>query len=180
LILDFYEGTHPAPADMERSYLEYIAWNIACIRVSDPFVSGALLQAFTAILKADAEDPSSTSSHTADEFLQMIVHTIETSSLDPSDTLNFSRLLTEQLETVMHRQYVFTEGSRFAIGPESAEPGDEIWILAGSNVPIVLRKASSGNASRYSFVGQAYVHGIMFGEAITHATADGLRSITLV
>ncbi|KAK3319110.1 heterokaryon incompatibility protein-domain-containing protein [Apodospora peruviana] len=44
----------------------------------------------------------------------------------------------------------------------AVEVGDEVFLLQGSNVPLILRR-KSGDAWR--FVGDAYVHGYMNGEA---------------
>ena len=50
--------------------------------------------------------------------------------------------------------------------------GDEIWVLAGSNFPIILRPLQNGH---YELVGEAYVRGIMNGEALW---LDGNLSFT--
>ena len=47
-------------------------------------------------------------------------------------------------------------------GPEGLQAGDELWIIPGAVVPFVLRRALNGERV---FVGQAYIHGIMCGEA---------------
>ncbi|OCL05183.1 hypothetical protein AOQ84DRAFT_299424, partial [Glonium stellatum] len=40
--------------------------------------------------------------------------------------------------------------------------GDVVCILFGADVPFILRKTETG----YRLVGESYVHGIMYGEAI--------------
>jgi hypothetical protein len=47
------------------------------------------------------------------------------------------------------------------MGPASAEPGDSVVVVLGCEVPFLLRKE---DAASYRLVGEAYVHGIMFGE----------------
>lgn len=59
--------------------------------------------------------------------------------------------------------------------PESAKEGDKIALMPGGRVPYLLRKLvnpeegsstnSNTGAERYEFIGDCYVHGIMFGEA---------------
>ena len=39
-----------------------------------------------------------------------------------------------------------------------------MWILSG--VPFVLRRVDVNDESRYELVGEAYVHGVMYGEAV--------------
>ena len=41
--------------------------------------------------------------------------------------------------------------------------GDEIWILAGSNFPFILRPLQNGH---YELVCEIYIHGIMNGEVV--------------
>lgn len=53
--------------------------------------------------------------------------------------------------------------------------GDEVFLLAGSPCPMVLRKHENG----YRFVVGAYVHGVMYGEAWPE-NEDELIDITLV
>ena len=56
-----------------------------------------------------------------------------------------------------------TDGNLLGMGSRSVEVGDEVWVLKGGNVPFVLRRVKEGV---YRLVGDAYVHGIMHGEAI--------------
>jgi hypothetical protein len=61
------------------------------------------------------------------------------------------------------RRLVRTSHGHFGLAPETAEPGDQVWLLQCAQVPFVLRPRLDG---RYSLVGEAYIHGIMFGEAV--------------
>ncbi len=58
------------------------------------------------------------------------------------------------------RRLFRTRYGTFGLGPEVSRTGDEVWILAGGETPYILRRMDSGN---YQLVGEAYVHGIMFG-----------------
>jgi hypothetical protein len=55
-----------------------------------------------------------------------------------------------------------TSSGHLGNGTESLEVGDEVWVLAGAPVPFLLRPVRHGG---YRLVGEAYVHGIMHGEA---------------
>ncbi|KAI9866773.1 MAG: hypothetical protein M1813_000715 [Trichoglossum hirsutum] len=67
-------------------------------------------------------------------------------------------------DITMTGQNIFvTSGGRLGKGPLSAKAGDSIWVIPGADVPFILREVTSG---RYRLVGEAYVHGIMHGEAI--------------
>ena len=55
-----------------------------------------------------------------------------------------------------------TSKGYIGLGPIASQKGDIIALLAGAQVPFVLRPDGSG---AFSLVGEAYVHGIMDGEA---------------
>ncbi|KAK4552960.1 hypothetical protein LTR86_009884 [Recurvomyces mirabilis] len=48
------------------------------------------------------------------------------------------------------------------LGPSTMRRGDQIYVVAGAQVAFVLRPAGHGD----EFVGEAYVHGVMDGEAV--------------
>ena len=66
-------------------------------------------------------------------------------------------------ETSLVRRLFRTGKDFLGNGPRSLEVDDQVWVLAGAKVPFVLRPLENG---RYQVVGQAYVHGIMHGEAL--------------
>jgi len=57
-----------------------------------------------------------------------------------------------------------TVDGRLAYVPRSARAGDEVWILASGKVPFVLRPKEE-ESSRFQFIGECYVYGMMQGEA---------------
>ncbi|KAG8161348.1 hypothetical protein KVR01_009612 [Diaporthe batatas] len=57
------------------------------------------------------------------------------------------------------------------LGPGCIEMGDEIAILHGADFPVVLRKLE-GREQRYQFVGDCYLDGVMFGEAVDWEEKD--------
>jgi hypothetical protein len=63
-------------------------------------------------------------------------------------------------------------------GPELLESGDEVWLLKNAAVPFILRPTGD---SQYQLVGEAYVHGIMYGELVdAPGGRDGFRDIAIV
>ena len=68
----------------------------------------------------------------------------------------------------LHQTY-FKARNTLGTGQPSVRGGDEIWFLHGAFSPVVLRRLPTGN---YRFMGEAYVHGVMYGEAgaecVTH------------
>jgi hypothetical protein len=65
---------------------------------------------------------------------------------------------------VCQRSYFSTRGSRVGLGPRCVETGDRIVILDQAKVPHIPQFGA--NAAPAKLVGDAYVHGIMYGEAL--------------
>ncbi|KIL87532.1 hypothetical protein FAVG1_09239 [Fusarium avenaceum] len=71
-------------------------------------------------------------------------------------------LMTLLTTTLSTRRPAVTEQGYFACIFQASLVGDEIWIVSGCPTPLVLRK----DGQQYSLVGEAYVHGVMHGEAV--------------
>ncbi|KAF4445794.1 hypothetical protein F53441_10543 [Fusarium austroafricanum] len=73
-------------------------------------------------------------------------------------------------QQMVRPQAVFiTESGFFGLGPRHIQPGQEVWILGGSRLPVVLglHPDSEGKKSEdFTFVGECFVHGIMMGEEV--------------
>lgn len=66
----------------------------------------------------------------------------------------------------------------FGLALVMTQPGDEVWLLQCAKVPFVLRPREDG---RYYLVGEAYVHGLMHGEAVNGPGGrDNFVSVELV
>ncbi|EON65145.1 hypothetical protein W97_04382 [Coniosporium apollinis CBS 100218] len=68
------------------------------------------------------------------------------------------------------RRLFLTRSGYLGITAEAAQVNDQIWILPGTSVPFTLRPGQSNG--RFQVVGEAYVYGLMRGEA---AAAGGLQ-----
>jgi hypothetical protein len=71
------------------------------------------------------------------------------------------------LEACIGRRIFVTKKGYFGIGPAELEEGDEIYILAGGKLPLVLRPLPKSRLRAFELVGDCYVHGIMDGEAVS-------------
>lgn len=54
-----------------------------------------------------------------------------------------------------------TSKGRIGIGPATLATGDEVWIFYGGRMPFIMRPGPT-----YEMIGEAYVHGIMDGQAM--------------
>lgn len=62
---------------------------------------------------------------------------------------------------VVGRRCAFTDGGYIALVPDTTKKGDKVCLLKGLPVPVVVREVGE----KYSLVGDAYIHGLMMGEA---------------
>ncbi|KAI4234461.1 MAG: hypothetical protein LQ349_003787 [Xanthoria aureola] len=62
----------------------------------------------------------------------------------------------------LNRSFIITEEGHVGMAPQTAHPGDFIVVFLGCQSPIVLRPRGDEG---YLVVGEAYVHGLMTGEA---------------
>jgi hypothetical protein len=72
------------------------------------------------------------------------------------------------------RPFVTAKG-HLGLGPDDIKAGDLIALVIGSQVPFVLREIADG---KYKLIGEAYVDGIMDGEAV--AGRENARFIELI
>ncbi|KAI1179053.1 heterokaryon incompatibility protein-domain-containing protein [Nemania sp. FL0916] len=151
-----------------------------------------LTKEYTAFQQLLGENPQVVSPCLPPEFVEF-VHAFQHSDAFPLDTAmqQHDRVLARSMEIayetltrkILDQNYGLSNRSLFRTktgqvgrGAFSNSPGDEVWLLAGGNVPFTLRKVSD---RRYRLVGECYVHGIMHGEAVVNAT-EKVTTISLV
>ena len=77
--------------------------------------------------------------------------------------------LYESLVGMMENQTFFlTKSGYMGVGPPQVRRGDQVWVFNGGNVPFVMRKIEeeAEGCPQLTLIGDAYVHGIMDGEAM--------------
>lgn len=74
-----------------------------------------------------------------------------------------------------------TKAGRLGLGPQSVKPGDAVCLLAGTRTPYLVRKLEGSEQPRnkFRFLGEAYVHGIMYGRAAARLTKNDLNTLIL-
>jgi hypothetical protein len=81
-------------------------------------------------------------------------------STTDEETLEFMHVLRS---ITRRRRFYTTVGGRIGIGPSNTEPGDQIRVIFFCSTPFLMRQALEG---RCRLIGETYVHGLMYGEAI--------------
>ena len=92
------------------------------------------------------------------------------------ENLSFNETYCSLRQMVVNQAFFITQDGYIGLGPPTVLAGDAVWVLFGTNVPFVLRprgdttwqdpEEARPNSGSYHFVGDAFVCGIMDGEAI--------------
>ncbi|KAI9641308.1 hypothetical protein NHQ30_010110 [Ciborinia camelliae] len=96
------------------------------------------------------------------------IYSMQRLSITEKQQRKYSRedfsLLEKEIEAANDARSLFrTRKGYLGIGAQSLRPSDEIWLLAGASVPFILRPSQD---ECYELVGEAYLHGVMHGEAL--------------
>ena len=78
---------------------------------------------------------------------------------------NATSWASEARNTTWGHSFFTTKKGYMGLGSQAMRVGDVVTILAGSEVPLILRQAGE----IFHLVGESYVHGIMNGEAVQHS-----------
>ncbi|KAG6354806.1 hypothetical protein INS49_003887 [Diaporthe citri] len=183
LITDLYSRQHPAPDHCGNLFMEYIL-NLQIRHTLAPW--------------SDV-DFMPHQSHTHAENIQPRWHDLLRS--EPEGLAVYKRRMSTIMENIFQgtyspmnlaelqhdldiasgssRRLFRTNNGLLGTGMKSVKKGDEVWILAGSKLPMLVRKRSaSGYKKEFGLVGETYVHGIMHWEGGGN-DLPGLQDIVL-
>jgi hypothetical protein len=114
------------------------------------------------------------------DFAAYIIRLLELSGQDTNQYSDFrkeststgwSRYETFAFNRSWNRSLFFTRKGYMGLGPNCLRVGDIVCVLFGATVPFILRP----KYNYYQLVGEAYVHGIMEGEAMQQCEAGELE-----
>lgn len=109
------------------------------------------------------------------EFRKQYLAQIRNPYLEPLRHLAMNELMQIIQRVLTRRRFFDTYLSNMpGVGPPDISVGDEIWIVAGGNTPLILRPSNQTFRSPeddsiehkcYTFIGDCYLYGVMKGEA---------------
>jgi hypothetical protein len=71
---------------------------------------------------------------------------------------------------------ILTNDGHLGCSCESAQVGDELWIISGCPPPLVLRKSDARDGC-YTLIGETFVHCVMNGEVVNNDTDRTIISL---
>jgi hypothetical protein len=81
-----------------------------------------------------------------------------------------NRLFESLCGMMANHAFFITKKGYLGMGPPTTSPGDQVWVFYDGNVPFVMREGDTDNVQKgrhkLHLVGDAYVHGIMDGQAV--------------
>jgi hypothetical protein len=78
------------------------------------------------------------------------------------------------LSSLFRRRPFLTTQGYVGLGPLESAPGDSVWIISGVHVPYALRPIAH---SKFSLLGECYVHGLMDGEFTESDYTDSIVTV---
>ncbi|KAI0006777.1 heterokaryon incompatibility protein-domain-containing protein [Xylariaceae sp. FL0662B] len=78
--------------------------------------------------------------------------------------------------TAVNRKFAITKKGHFTMVPPTTKAGDTVCVLFGGETPYILR--DTGLPYEYQFIGEAYVYGMMNGEALELAKTSQILETT--
>jgi hypothetical protein len=76
----------------------------------------------------------------------------------------------------VNRSFFTTLDGRVGLGPSNLETGDTVCIFCNTFTPFIIRSRDSGHSE---LIGEAYVHGLMYGEIWDEKDEENLETILL-
>lgn len=183
LSTDTYAHKYPAPVEAGSLFIEYIL-NLQIRHRLMPWSSNDEFQPHHSPLSESiypewrtllSLEPTG-SAYSLDVYKKRLVTVVEDIFNGAYSPIGLAQLQHELDQSGGKKRRLFrTHSGYLGTGPRSLQRGDEIWILHRGGLPFVLRpQLKFGN---YRLVGEAFVYGVMHGEAMSSDLC--LQNITL-
>ncbi|WQF85182.1 Putative heterokaryon incompatibility [Colletotrichum destructivum] len=177
LIADRDGFQHPAPGSLQKAFhhwiTDHVAWEIYCA-VKKGANETECLARLESIQKLATSDVSKTVPSLGKimgclDRLKKCNKEREVKSVLDGFKHRCQAYVNLAFETLWDRRPFLMDSGHLGLGGQSMEDGDGVWVVSGCPSPLVLREMPVSSVSGpfcYQLVGEAYVHGIMHGEAV--------------
>lgn len=155
--------------DCDCSSRRDLAWHEQCLALARRTLPEGIdvFDAVARTLIADDRDPADPQPCAA-PYLRLRQHLEAAGAAHPGDLEPDVQRYAEALRKVTRRRRFFaTKSGRIGLGPANTKAGDIVAVAFYCPTPYLLRRRGGEGDARWELVGTAYVHGIMYGEALS-------------
>ena len=155
----------------QREELDELLHPVIRILIPEPKARGSTNDVFS--------NDSAMADTSADKIISSFVTRPQQTSQDALSEAEIRIIRGELALTCEGRKFFVTENEMVGLAPANAEVGDDVYILAGGEVPFVMRTLAQESLAQGELpellekdvpvcriLGEAYVHGIMRGEML--------------
>lgn len=148
------------------------AWHEKCLALARRTIPEGAdgFDAIARTLVADGRDPAAPRP-CAELYLRLRQHLQAAGAAGetaPADLDPDVQSYAEALGRITRRRCFFaTKGGRIGLGPADTRAGDMVAVVFYCPTPYLLRRRGGKGKGRWELVGEAYVHGMMYGEALS-------------
>ncbi|KAK1995513.1 heterokaryon incompatibility protein [Colletotrichum falcatum] len=177
LIVDRDGLKHPAPSNLRKAFGHWITDHVVW-EVYSGLKRGADVTEYLGRLESIRKLGRSDVSKTVPSCDKIMAYAKQLQECDKKDEVDSmlgsfrhrcQAYVNLAFETLWERRPFLTDSGYLGLGGRSMEEGDSVWVVAGCASPLVLREVPVSSISGpfcYRLVGEAYLHGIMHGEAV--------------
>ncbi|KAF9870431.1 hypothetical protein CkaCkLH20_12098 [Colletotrichum karsti] len=173
LIVDRDAFNHPAPTSLQKAFhhwiSDHVVWEVYCAmkKGTDTADYMTRLQSIQRLADSDVSKtvPSCEVIESYLERLREMDKQEEAEGLFEGFRHQCQAYVNLAFETLWDRRPFLTDTGYLGLGCQSLQLGDSLWIVAGCPSPMALRGLPTSGFHRV--VGEAYLHGIMHGEAVS-------------
>lgn len=177
---------HHTEVDIAENCLKSMEWDDKCFRISRQIFKDDALEIHARIIIANSPNSERcvVDQQGSYELMRRLMAVL--SKKEPSEylheilTLETWKTLPEYMQNVSaacsNRTFFTTLDGRIGLGPPNLETGDTVCVFCNTFSPFIIRSRDSGHST---LIGEAYVHGLMYGEIFDEKGEENLETILL-
>ncbi|KAF4632192.1 hypothetical protein G7Y89_g5939 [Cudoniella acicularis] len=158
--------------DGRNKCLRTLSWEQSCLALSkkvfgvvgDEVPNLHWRTMLSTVWNHDDEPPTESDYHHLKGLLVAVASSNNVSSMSEIQNQTLATQIRRLSQIEKRGEFFSTVGGRVGLGPIGIQPGDQICILYNGLTPFILRPRPTTEL-KYRLVGDAYIHGLMHGEA---------------
>ncbi|KAE8448051.1 hypothetical protein EG329_009816 [Mollisiaceae sp. DMI_Dod_QoI] len=177
---------HHTEVDLAENSLRSMEWDNKCFQISQQVFKDDALREHARILIGNSLNSEKCTVDQQDSYQLMRRLMAVLSGKEPVEYLheilttekwaNLPDYMNNVASACSNRAFFTTLDGRIGLGPSNLESGDTVCIFCNTFSPFIIRPADSGHNK---LIGEAYVHGLMYGEIFDEKDEKSMETILL-